>query len=482
MSRKAVQGLTDIELEVSDFGPVARGKIALRPLTVFVGPNNSGKSYASILAHSVISACADLAAAARSGDWAGALMESGELRGMSGRAARLAASCNGREEVAVPRELSDAIHRCTVGRLFEESLVSHLGHNFGSPLGALVRTGSRSSRIRIGGPLEADVTISRKGEATVRTGHGGARYSIRGSSVTVSGLARNAPRNGRNGSGTLYGGQARRRGPGALHWLAAGIAGHATSGAACGASKYIPAARYGAMRARGAPAPGVPGGPRNGGYRAAGTVLGLAGPPASLAVAGSTPRNGGTRVAEGIMAGVFGGRLGTHGREAGALSYAHGETRVPMHMSSSGVSGTAALALAASGMGPGDTLVVEEPEAHLHPRSQVRLATQLAGLVRRGMRVILSTHSPFLLEQLSILVQLEALTPAKRKARGYGTDDYVAVGEVAPYAFGGSAGRGYTVSEVEHSVDMGIVQDEFVKVSESMSKDEYGIYVAQGGE
>jgi len=146
------------------------------------------------------------------------------------------------------------------------------------------------------------------------------------------------------------------------------------------------------------------------------------------------------------------------------------------------VSGVAPLALAAAEMGPGDTLVVEEPGAHLHPQSQVRLATQLARMVRRGMRVILSTHSPFLLGQLSTLVRLAALTPAMRKSRGYGAGDYVAAGEVAPYSFGGGAGGGHTVSEIEHSEDVGIAQDEFVRVSESMSNDEYRIYVAQGGE
>ncbi len=478
------QGGTDIELDIADFGPIAKGKIALRPLTILVGPNGSGKTYASILAHSVISACADISAAARSGDWAGALAESGELRGLSGRVARLVASGNGRGEAAVPRGLSDAIHRCTVGRLFEGSLAFHIGRNFGSPLGGLVRTGSRFSRIRIRGPISADVAISRRGGATMKVGLGGARYSIRGSSVTVDGPARVSPRNGgagsgRNGFGPPAGGLADMRDPGALPWLAARIAGHAAAGVACGASRYIPAARFGAMRAHGEPAPGTPGGPRNGGSGTPGTASSPAG---SLAGAGAAPRNGGHGGAGSIMAGVFGGRLEARGREAGALSYAHGKTRVPMHMSSSGVSGTAPLALTATGMEPGDTLVVEEPEAHLHPRSQVRLATQLAGLVRRGMRVILSTHSPFLLEQLSILVQLEALTPAKRRARGYGANDYVAVGEVAPYAFGGSAGKGHTVSEIEHSAEMGIIQDEFVGVSESMSKDEYGIYVASGGE
>ena len=481
MARKTGQGPPEIELEIADFGPISRGKVVLRPLTVFVGPNGSGKSYASVLAHSVVSSCADIARVARSGDWAGALLDSGEFHRLSGRVARLAASANG--SAAVPPGLSASIHECTIGRLFEGSLVSRMDHNFGSPLGALVRAGARSSKIRIRGPVRADVTITRTGRATVRTGHGGVKYSIRGSSVTVASTARGAPRgkagarNGRNGSRPYAKTPAAGHGSDALLWLAAEIAGHAISGKACGASRYVPAARSGIMCAYGTLAPGVLAG--RGASRAAGTTSDLV---VSLAGAGATPRNGGSVGAGGIIHGVFGGRLDTARRGAGAMSYAHGGASVPMHMSSSGIVDTAPIELAAEAMVPGDTLVVEEPEAHLHPKSQVALAGRIAGLVRRGMRVILSTHSPFLLEQLGIFVQLGALSPPKRRGMDYGKDGYVGIGEVAAYAFAGSAGKGHTISAIDASADFGIPQDEFVRVAEDMSKDENRLHFARGDE
>jgi len=479
------RGLPDIRLNVSDFGPIARGEIALRPLTILVGPNNSGKSYASVLAHSVISACADLARAARSGDWSDTLLACGDLKGLSGRAARLAATANGGGGIAVPRGLSARIHDCTVGRLFEESLVSHMGHNFGSPLASLVRTGSRSSRVQIRGPIRADVSISRRGGAAVRTENGGKQYSIRGSSVTVEGVAPRAPRNaaakkGRNGAGHPPVGPAGGSGTAALLWLASGIAGHAATGKMGGTSRYLPAARSGVMCAHGALAPGIL---RNyahgaqGGTETAGTVSDMA---ASLALARASRRNGASG-GNGLLVGdVLGGRLEARGPEAGALSYARGGASVPIHMSSSGVHGTAPIALAAAGAGAGDTIVVEEPEAHLHPGSQVRLAGHLVGLVRRGVRVILSTHSPFLLAQLGIFLQLAALTPAGRKRRGYGKGDYVAAGEVGPYAFVGNASAGYEISELAHSEGEGIPREEFSGVAASMADDEHRICLARG--
>ena len=38
-----------LEIEVTDFGPIAKAKLDLRPLTVFVGPSNTGKSYLAML-------------------------------------------------------------------------------------------------------------------------------------------------------------------------------------------------------------------------------------------------------------------------------------------------------------------------------------------------------------------------------------------------------------------------------------------------
>ena len=54
---------------------------------------------------------------------------------------------------------------------------------------------------------------------------------------------------------------------------------------------------------------------------------------------------------------------------------------------------------------PGDTLIIEEPEAHLHPRAQTDIALTLARLVRTGVRVIITTHSDWLLQQIGNLIR-----------------------------------------------------------------------------
>ena len=42
-----------LQLTVSNFGPIAKAEVDLRPLTVFVGPSNTGKSYLAILIYAL---------------------------------------------------------------------------------------------------------------------------------------------------------------------------------------------------------------------------------------------------------------------------------------------------------------------------------------------------------------------------------------------------------------------------------------------
>ena len=53
----------------------------------------------------------------------------------------------------------------------------------------------------------------------------------------------------------------------------------------------------------------------------------------------------------------------------------------------------------------GDILIIEEPESHLHPAMQVEFARQLSALVKAGIRVIVTTHSDWLLEELANVVR-----------------------------------------------------------------------------
>ncbi len=53
----------------------------------------------------------------------------------------------------------------------------------------------------------------------------------------------------------------------------------------------------------------------------------------------------------------------------------------------------------------GDLLIIEEPEAHLHPAAQTRMAVTLARMVRTGVRVVVTTHSDWLLKEIGNLMR-----------------------------------------------------------------------------
>ena len=62
---------------------------------------------------------------------------------------------------------------------------------------------------------------------------------------------------------------------------------------------------------------------------------------------------------------------------------------------------------------PKHLVYIEQPEIHLHPRAQVAMATVLARAVRRGVRMVVETHSGLLLLAVQALVAQggEGLTP-----------------------------------------------------------------------
>ena len=52
----------------------------------------------------------------------------------------------------------------------------------------------------------------------------------------------------------------------------------------------------------------------------------------------------------------------------------------------------------------GDVLILEEPEAHLHPEAHVGILRQAADWARAGIRVVLTTHSDWVIHELSNVV------------------------------------------------------------------------------
>ena len=74
-----------------------------------------------------------------------------------------------------------------------------------------------------------------------------------------------------------------------------------------------------------------------------------------------------------------------------------------------GVTYIAMLIIAALSCRKGDTLIIENPEIHLHPRAQSRLMEFAAFLCERGLQIIMETHSDHIYNGMRKCIKRKAL-------------------------------------------------------------------------
>ncbi len=60
---------------------------------------------------------------------------------------------------------------------------------------------------------------------------------------------------------------------------------------------------------------------------------------------------------------------------------------------------------------PGQLVYIEQPELHLHPRAQLKLAELLAEAANRGVRLVIETHSSLLLQGILTCVAKSSISP-----------------------------------------------------------------------
>lgn len=76
-----------------------------------------------------------------------------------------------------------------------------------------------------------------------------------------------------------------------------------------------------------------------------------------------------------------------------------------------GVSQTLPVLVALHAAKPGQLVYIEQPEIHLHPRAQTAMAQILANAAKRGVRVVVETHSSLLILGVQTLVAEGEISP-----------------------------------------------------------------------
>ena len=72
---------------------------------------------------------------------------------------------------------------------------------------------------------------------------------------------------------------------------------------------------------------------------------------------------------------------------------------------------------------PGQIVYIEQPEIHLHPKAQSKLAEALAEAANRGVHAVIETHSSLLLLGVQSLIAEGRLSPEKVKLHWFNRDD-----------------------------------------------------------
>ena len=147
--------------------------------------------------------------------------------------------------------------------------------------------------------------------------------------------------------------------------------------------------------------------------------------------------------------------------------------KFPFHKTSSMVSELAPVILFLKYLvRPGDLVILEEPESHLHPASQRQMARGIARLVNAGVRVIITTHSDYFVGQVNNLLKLGSASKNKRAKEGYDAVDCLKSEDVSAYHFRlDEKSRGSRVQELPILPGFGIDEQEFAAVSEELYKE-----------
>ncbi len=476
------QAVDDYRLDVTDFGPIVRANVNLRPLTVFIGPSNTGKSYLAILIYALHLGFGGSA-------MRGVLRRMGWPLSLARPGASIRKSLRNWlakvEEDSLPALPADvATHICSAleqANGFGRHLEREIGRCFGvDRLGELVR--------RPGGRVAAvDISVPQNDTGMVRYKVGISQKGIRLSGQLSEGLVPTpeifneaviervkywAPGGGIE--------NAEVRDLEQLFRFLARATFSTLLRPVCRNAYYLPADRTGVMHSHQVVVSALAQNATMAGLQPGEAVPMLSGVLADflsqLISMGGGRRSPLRRMSEfgtPLERNILGGDIRLRSPDTGYPTFAYcpsgWKEELPLMRASSMVSELAPIVLYLRHIvRPGDVLIIEEPEAHLHPAMQTAFAREIARLVRSGVRIVMTTHSEWFLEKIGNLVRLSEL-PKKKRARIEDEEVALSPREVGAWLFKPSnRPKGSIVEEVRLDSETGLFPTGYDEVSETL--------------
>ena len=474
-----------LTLDVTDFGPIARASVELRPLTVFVGPGNTGKTWLTTLVYALYRYFGIVPTARRSRfllsppvempalpDGARADLLDMAERWLAGapRGPDLVQGIEPTDSVAAAIRLHIAAQAGAIGAEIERCLGIDTGGHLSRKGGAgCARILLRHAVDAAGGPAVHELTFDDEKWALLSTIPPGLRLQANPYWQLID--------------DPLLIGHESESVETRQTWEAAGALARDVLPKlrrAC----HLPAERSGLMNVYGTLVKALVNSAAMTESQRAGAV-----PPLSVMQGDflaqllemrfarrKRPRRDRQplwSVAQRIEEEILGGAVEVGGRPGVAhphFSYRpHGwETGLPLTQASSMVSELAPLVLCLRNVDPGDLVIIDQPESHLHPAMQVAFVQRVAEIVGAGVRVILTTHSEWVIEELGNIVGRAALADRSEGETGAVSLDGRQVGV---WLFEPAEDGGSTVKEIALDADTGLYPSGFDAVAARLNND-----------
>ena len=502
-----------LEIEVTDFGPIAKAKLDLRPLTVFVGPSNTGKSYLAMLIYALHQVFGE-----------------DRVKGLDqGRLLRRSTFYRFGRAWAKRDEISDDEMTTLLDWL--DSLISHtegsenvhgLYSQLPDPVAAIIRPVLRDVD-DIAALLDSEIARCFGGESTeclIRYGsHNGSRVVIArkvsedsylvppyiyefstddGEPALYPSIPDSSPLHICNGRDSLWGIDDIESLGSRLKWVRGreGSERHLLVGAVINEilamvsssilspldrmAHYLPADRAGVMHAHRVVVTSLIQSSSRAGLQRSEPLPALSGVLADfleqLIGIGELPQlkrksefDNRQRLENEILRGEVREKQSPTGYPVFSYLPTGSKDEIPLMRASSMVSELAPVVLYLRHLvEPGDVLIIEEPESHLHPGMQAAFTRQLAAVVRSGVRVMLTTHSDYVLEELANLVRMSEL-PESQQAGLEGADLALKPEEVGVWLFEPKKRpKGTVVKEIKLDKDAGTFPAGYGDVTEAL--------------
>jgi len=123
-------------------------------------------------------------------------------------------------------------------------------------------------------------------------------------------------------------------------------------------------------------------------------------------------------------------------------------------------------------------LVIEEPEAHLHPKAQIEMARFIVMLVNAGAKVMITTHSDYILSEINNLIKLSTIDEDRkaeyRKQYKIDRDISIKSSQVSAYLFKTQKDNSVDVNKLEID-EYGISNENFDEVLDELTWTNYGV-------